>query len=58
MAQEGRIVLNIKIKMMVVIGIIISVICGYQGEDLDIVNLNHDFKDNSINNLVPSVSSV
>ena len=28
--------------------------CGYQGEDLDIVNLNHDFKDNSINNLVPS----
>ncbi len=28
--------------------------CGFQGESLEIVNLNHDFKDNSIKNLVPS----
>ena len=28
--------------------------CSYQGDNLDIVNLNHDFKDNAINNLVPS----
>jgi intracellular multiplication protein IcmJ len=28
--------------------------CGYQGDNLEIVNLNHDFKDNAINNLVPA----
>ena len=28
--------------------------CGYQGEALEVVNLDHDYKNNKINNLVPA----